>query len=721
MQTCMDKWYGSGWLMLAGFATVASCGGGQLDGPGTPATGGQDAGGGAGVSRPGGDGGAAGGNIGWQGAPHEAPAYPNSGPFPRAAEGFDPLCANAPVEADTGWRLLSRPQYLETLRGLFGAELDGEHAQRLLDRLRPALERLPIEPPALTDAQAGLRRESQLVTATRIEGYAELAFTAGEAIAASEPLAFALTRCPEDARGTRLASCVQSFVARFGERAFRHPPRPAVVTALVALHPDGERLDPRRIGRIVATILQSPEFLYRVEHGQTAVVGAPGVYQLSPFELAARLSYHFWNAPPDEELLRLARDGSLARHEVLVAQARRLVSDPRAGAVLQEFFFDYLGLDGVPQLDANQGDPAFRTFAGRDLPGPALRGQVQREALDMALYSVEHDERLVDLVTARRSFARSPELARILGASVWDGVGAPPTLTNHPGLFTHPWLQASGTVRSRPIDKGTILRTRFLCEALPRHPSDVFAEPPVETAGLSTRAAVVRVTEREGTSCRGCHAAYINPLGFALEGYDGLGRYRTEELLIDPHSVGEAIARVPVDTRVAPRVVLDDPRVVEGAEGLARHLVESGKLERCLARWLDRFTFQWQRSAAPAPSTVMPWDPLRPAGVCATDALADVLRSNSLRHALASVARLHEFRVRRFAGDDGVPAAVPAWPPTSGEPRAPELAERLATVRAVGEHYRALLTSGARMADADRTRLLRHLELLGELHARLAN
>jgi hypothetical protein len=105
---------------------------------------------------------------------------------------------------------------------------------------------------------------------------------------------------------------------------------------------------------------------------------------------------------------------------------------------------------------------------------------------------------------------------------------------------------------------------------------------------MTTRESVEAVTEMPGTNCAGCHQSLINPLGFATESYDALGRYRTEQVLFDAE--GNVVGRKPVNTNVVPYLTDSDDRPASGALELMELVAESGKAEACLARNYFRFT-----------------------------------------------------------------------------------------------------------------------------------
>lgn len=107
---------------------------------------------------------------------------------------------------------------------------------------------------------------------------------------------------------------------------------------------------------------------------------------------------------------------------------------------------------------------------------------------------------------------------------------------------------------------------------------------------MTTREVVEQVTEQPSTGCSGCHQRYINPLGFASESFDGLGRFRTAQTLFD--ATGHAAGQKPVNTSSVPGVVIGDTQPSSGIADVARLVAESGKVEACLARKYFRFAFR---------------------------------------------------------------------------------------------------------------------------------
>lgn len=448
-------------------------------------------------------------------------------------------------------RRLTMTQYRNTLRDLtrwaLGDVTEADAALALAQ-----LDRVPLDrrEPTPNDPRGGMRRLDQALEQAHVDETFRVAAVLGAALTTPARLAMIAGVCATDSDVANDDACVASFIQRFGARALRRP-----------LDADDERFYRAVFGSdssngaagyrdVITVLLSAPELLYFVEHGASEVLGAPGRYQLSAHELASRLSYHFWQTLPDDALWQAAEDGSLLDPDVLAREVERLLSDPRAAETMAELFSDWLGLDDVPELDA---------FAGE------LRQHAIDEALELLAYYTWTDPAGIEaLLTSQRSFARTDDLASIYGAS------------ERPGMLSRVWFLASSGASTRPIQRGVRIRRTLLCDELAPPPANVGALLPSDTAGKTTRQAVEELTEQPGTVCASCHATQINPLGFAFEGFDALGRAR---------------AAGTFDVRSVPRVTPDDERSSSGPSDLVRYVLESGKVEACLARNYFRFAF----------------------------------------------------------------------------------------------------------------------------------
>ncbi len=561
------------------------------------------------------------------------------------------LCESEPETADYGWQRLSALQYRNTLNDFFTWLLGPAEGKAFVEKLKPDIDQI---------AQLRPNRFAQTLSTTH-ETEAEL----GVAIAAAQLFAalpadriFALMDAPA-ANASAVAVWVRQFAAQVGTRAFRTPLDIATVDDLASVHPAASQLDMSALGQIVGVVLASPEFLLRVEHGsEQSLTGFSKSFPLTPFELASRLSYHVWDGPPDARLMQAASDGSLLRDDVYDAELARMLADPRAHPTIRQFLYEMLDLNSVADPAARLDDPNYKIFAGADLPTPALRQRLIDEALDMGEYSFFTGENYATLLQAGRSFARTDDLARLYGAPVWDGQNAPPALDNRPGLLSHGWLMVAPGLHRNQMQMGLDLRGNILCDSVPLLPANVAPMPPI-TAGLTKREWLEQ--NYQNRTCVACHDMFAT-LAYPFEGFDALGRVRTEETVYD--SSNRPAGTKPVNARSVPRVMLDDEREVDGAAQLVERMLESDKVFACLSYQLLTNSFpappakffseavssleaQGARFAASPPSEPFPVLPENLTnGSCAIDTVRDRARDGTLLDAFAATARLKAFTTR---------------------------------------------------------------------------
>jgi hypothetical protein len=136
-----------------------------------------------------------------------------------------------------------------------------------------------------------------------------------------------------------------------------------------------------------------------------------------------------------------------------------------------------------------------------------------------------------------------------------------------------------------------------LCDTIPPPPPGANAKPPELGPNMTTRESVEALTEMTGTTCAGCHQLLINPLGFATEGFDALGRFRTAQRLFD--ATGKETGTKAVNTSTVPQVLINDRTAISTPAELMSLMLTSGKVEACLSRSFFRFTYgRWETPAA---------------------------------------------------------------------------------------------------------------------------
>lgn len=323
---------------------------------------------------------------------------------------------------------------------------------------------------------------------------------------------------------------VHGFVAAFGQRAYRRPLTNAEIDAYVTLHQSGAAAFPEMTDTFAAGVrvvlegmLQSPNFLYRPELSTAQV---DGLVPLNDYELASRLSFGLWNTMPDEELFAAAAAHQLTTDAGLRAQVTRMLADPRAHAMVLSFHDQLLGTGRA--TDVHRTAALFPEFS--DSVPPAMIGET-RAFVEHVVFD-DHGS-LTTLLTAPYSYV-DQNLAPIYGLRGTFGasfarVDLDPT--QRAGLFTQIGflsVNASAT-ETDPIHRGVFLHRRMLCTDLPPPPMMVPALPPDDPTMPHTMRQRVTAHTGAGTCGASCHGGVINPVGFAYEHYDALGRWRDQD------------------------------------------------------------------------------------------------------------------------------------------------------------------------------------------------
>jgi hypothetical protein len=508
-------------------------------------------------------------------------------------------------------RARTTAQYRNTVSDLTSWILaDPNGGSTLMGEIAGALKALPDNIPAIPQNSVGLAaafpdggwlRADQDQQFVRVQAFYNIGIAVAQALTNPARLGTVVGACATDKDPSNDAACLATFLQKLGPRALGRPLTSDDVTFYTGVYGADPTADPAAYADVITVFLNAPEMLYAVEHGDAPVAGMNGVYTLSAHELASRLSYHVWDTMPDDELWQAADDGTLLQDAVYQKQVDRLFADPRAQATMHGFFQNYMQVSntGGPRgtgglnyhdLALRDTDPLFMAFAGSDLPSPTLEQNMVNDAVGMLdYYTWTQPGTVHDLLTSSLSFAQTADVAKIYGLPLWDGTSAPPSFPDgeRPGLFTRGLFVAAG-VDTSPILKGVYLRRYLLCDTIP--------PPPPQAANavvvLSTTETTRQVTEQltSVSPCNGCHTSWLNPLGFATEGFDGLGRARTEQTLYNAD--GTVADKLPVDTAVTPYVEMADATdTATGPADVMRLAEASDKPAACLARNYFRYTF----------------------------------------------------------------------------------------------------------------------------------
>jgi len=351
---------------------------------------------------------------------------------------------------------------------------------------------------------------------------------------------------------------LKDFAKRFVEAAFRRPLDEEQRKLFVERAFESVPAPETAVKRVVLLTLKSPRFLY-------PALAQAGVRD--DFAVAARLALTLWDSVPDGQLARLASEGKLKTREQISAAARRMVADPRAKAKLHGFFHEWLELDRAENASK---DP--KAFPGFDATMFADLRESLWLFLDEVVWSDASDYR--KLVKADYLWLNE-RLAKYYGKQAhgeeFQRVNFDPAQRS--GVITHPYLLASLAYSrtTSPIHRGVFLSRNIVGLALKNPPVAVAFEDAKFDPTLTMREKISQLTKN--TSCVGCHSV-INPLGFSLEHFDAVGRWRMKDNNKPVDSIGE------FETEDGHTVKLTGP------QDIADYAVNNGSAHRAFVRQL---------------------------------------------------------------------------------------------------------------------------------------
>jgi mono/diheme cytochrome c family protein len=352
-------------------------------------------------------------------------------------------------------------------------------------------------------------------------------------------------------------ACARTIVENLARHAFRRPVTAEDVNPLMAFYKSGSASGgpgnfESGVRDALSAILASPHFLYRAESG----AGTGATRTLTDLELASRLSFFMWSSLPDEDLLRLAAESRLSKPDVLATQVSRMLADPRAKSLSDDFAFQWLHLS---KLDEITPDRTQFPQASRLLDPWGMFKQELRLFIDSVLRS---DRSVFDLLTADYTFLNE-RLAMHYGIETVKGSDfRRVTLDNS----SRHGLLGKGAIlmltaypnRTSPVLRGAWILDRLLGAPPPEPPLNV-PTLPENKRGQPARTLRARLEQhRANPTCAACHGA-MDPLGLALENFSAVGQFRAN----DPDTL------TPID----PNGQLPDGTTINGPDDLRHALV----------------------------------------------------------------------------------------------------------------------------------------------------
>ena len=483
--------------------------------------------------------------LGWLGlslvAAVFAGACGSDPPAPPAKPDYGPRPPMPDTAAQTGAQRLTVPQYGNTIRDIFGKDINVPTA---------------IEADAALDGFVAIGASVSTISPSGVEKYEKAAFAIAQQVIADDAHKAVVLQCkptgPDD------MACAKETVTRLGKKLYRRQLTDAETTRLTNIFMQASAAlggFDRGLEYAIAAMLQSPHFLYRPQVGEADPAHA-GQLRYTSLEMASRLSYFLWNSTPDDELLAAAEKGDLVNDAALGAQIERMLASARAHEGLRAFVTDWLKLR---ELDNLNKDPTLFTYYSPDL-GPMVREETLR-LFEHLVFELDTDVR--EIMTTRQTFVNTKLASMYMIASPADeGFNLVEFPENSPrvGLLGHASILA---LHSHPRATSSTLRGKFireglLCDTIPPPPANVntgLPEPSPTARTLRER----MQPHLQDPVCKSCHIL-LDPIGLGLENFDAIGRYRAKEVGAVIDASGDLDGVKFADARALSKGIHDSPK-----------------------------------------------------------------------------------------------------------------------------------------------------------------
>lgn len=429
-------------------------------------------------------------------------------------------------------RLLTRAEYRNTINDLFS--LNSDYGAKL-----------PNE-----NITHGFRNNTQLnqVTDSHLEAFLANAKDISSQII---PKMNQIANCQVSAG----ESCATQFIATIGPRIWRRPLSTEETTRMTNLYRTGAAFSNEEgMGLVIRAFLSSPFFVYRSEIGKGGALDA--------YELASALSYFLWATTPDAALLKNAESGALLKEARLIAEANRLLADPRGKAGIIAFMDSYTGYSSV--LSVTKDSTKFAGFTSD------LRQALAKEAENSMDFWIRKNKSTFGTLFSSDFTVGDPILASFYKSTARKDGDTP--ILSHSGTSRRGILGMSSVLASlatstetHPIKRGEFVLSHLLCDVLPAPPNGI--EFPAVKPGLSTRE---RFAAHTAPACAACHKK-LDGAGFGMEDYDAVGVFR---------QVDEG---KPVDASGGLFEVDGEDRSFNGVGELSAIIARSQQAKRCFA------------------------------------------------------------------------------------------------------------------------------------------
>jgi hypothetical protein len=332
-----------------------------------------------------------------------------------------------------------------------------------------------------------------------------------------------ITAKPADDKPKSRRDAAKAIVTGFAKRAYRRPATPVEIERLLKVfdYCEKKKVDfDDGVRHMLKAVLMSPNFLFRVEEAK----GAGGAYELGHYEMASRLSYFLWSSMPDDELFALAEQKKLQDPAVIAQQVARMLKDPKARALSENFTTQWLQIDQLKNGTSGPDPKRFPEFT------PSLRDAMCGEPVAFVAGLIRDNRSVLELIDSDYTYVNG-ELARHYGLGGGGGDFQRVALPDHTrgGVLGMAAVLAatSHPLRTSPVVRGKWVLSQLLDAPPPPPPPNVGS---IDKGDGKEEATLRQRLEkhRKDPTCAACHAR-IDPLGFGLENFDVLGAWRGKD------------------------------------------------------------------------------------------------------------------------------------------------------------------------------------------------
>jgi hypothetical protein len=380
-------------------------------------------------------------------------------------------------------------------------------------------------------------------------------------------------------------ACFNTFITARGPQILRSPITAADSTQFWTVSNQGTTV-PAKLSILIQSLLNNPRFLYHVELGE-GNADADGNISLSSHEIANRISYGMTASPPDSLLNAEIQKNSLKNIAVVSAQVDRIALLPAFKSQVREFAKFYVNRSAASVPISNASFLNGININGIDT--------AVNEEFDEFINHIVFTQRgtLKDLFTSKATFPKTAALATIYGTGVWTTGAAPMIAPNHTGILSKAFLNMSGSLNNRLVQRGRSMRLSMLCFEVPEPSASDLSERTIlteqEVINLSRRDYIDKAT-LIAPNCIACHSK-MNQLGFATGNYDSLNRFITSERIFNANGVQVAQHNVVASTK--PEFTSNDTRTFQDLNDFSTSFAETNAMQKCFATKTFQF-FQWK-------------------------------------------------------------------------------------------------------------------------------